>query len=156
MLTIFVILKKKTMKKILILLIITSPLFSMAQVNGAATKPVAENAVTYDNNTHVYAEVVVAYVQGKGNARIELSDSMKDIVTDKENMMKIENLKTARYANGVDALNAMNSQGFQLVSTYTIEARNGIEVHMVMEKSLRGNPAGRPGPAAKQPQRPSK
>ena len=125
------------MKRLILIALVCAPMMMMAQDrDGGATKPGAQNGTELDltANRYVYAEIVMTAGAGVTSARIEFGNNYKEILADKSAVVKMEALKAKRYTSAIDALNAMNSAGFKVVSSFTLDTRQGTEAHLIMEK----------------------
>ncbi|MCB0762652.1 MAG: hypothetical protein KDC12_14080 [Flavobacteriales bacterium] len=124
------------MKRLILLALICAPMFMAAQGRDTgASKPQADvSTVDYSGNRAIYAEVVVTTGQGVASARLEFGTDYKEIITNKEDVVKLEALKAKRYGSAIDALNALNSMGFKVVTSFTVDTRQGTEAHIILEK----------------------
>jgi hypothetical protein len=125
------------MKRLILIVLVCAPMMMMAQGrDGGATKPGAQGTSEVDmtGNRFIYAEIVLTTGAGTASARVEFGSNFKDILADKEAVVKMEALKAKRYTSAVDAINALNSEGFKVVTSFTTTTRQGSEAHIIMEK----------------------
>lgn len=137
------------MKRLILIALVCAPMMMLAQDReGGAVKPGAKNGTEIDvkSNRYIYAEIVVTSGTGVSSSRINFGDNFKTLLADKNDIVQMEALKAKRYPSSIDALNAMNSEGFKVVSSYTTDSRQGTEAHIIMEKVnvAKGTAPGRP------------
>ncbi len=134
------------MKRILIIAILCLPISLLAQTKGAPTKPQVAGT-DYSQNTMMYADIIVSMNQDRATVRLSFGDNYRDMNLSKAEIVKIENIKSMRFGNSVDALNSLNSLGFRYSGSYTVDTRNGSESHIIVEKSTKtsGSPRGAGG-----------
>jgi hypothetical protein len=143
------------MKKLLILALISAPLFGFSQTKptstaGSPTAPTKDKedpeskTLVYKPET-IYADIVITSVPNRPpSIRMDFGRDVMSNLTDKEIISEITMLKQLPFPTVPDALNFLASKGWHQTTQYTVTTPNGTETRLVVEKKIAKRP-GDPG-----------
>lgn len=80
---------------------------------------------------------LVAFTQANNEmVRFEADDMMLRMTRDQDFLKALENLRTYRFQNVVQALNVLASHGWEVRSSMVVRGRNGDEQHYLMARPV--------------------
>ena len=93
-----------------------------------------------NNQFLVFGELTVSRGATGDVVKFSIPATVAQTTRDRELLENMEDIQTFRYRNGLDALNILSSQGWELVTMYTTKKNKGEVRHYVMGYETIGNP----------------
>lgn len=144
------------MKKILLTALVCAPFMLMAQAKPATTttppaKDPNQKTMSYTPEA-IYSELIISENANKTtNIRFDFGRDVMDLLTDKDLIAHLTELRTMLFTTVADALNYCISKGWKLVTTYQINTSNIHETRLVLEKRITKKPGMEPAGGMQRP-----
>jgi sporulation-control protein spo0M len=121
------------MKKLILMLCLAIPMIGMSQTR----KTTQEMDGRVPNETKTYfGEVLIIDQQGRQIIRVNFDGNTGSAVSDKELRIEMENLKKTSFESVLQAVNTASLLGWKIGESFTIETKQGKEIHILMSKEL--------------------
>ncbi|MFM1930742.1 MAG: hypothetical protein RL226_45 [Bacteroidota bacterium] len=121
------------MKKLIMLLLIALPMVAFTQTR-KTTQEMDGKGVNEPEPKAYYGEVLVIDQQGRQIVRVNFDGATTAALMDKTVLDEIEKLRKTSFENILQAINTVSLMGWKVGDSFTVETRQGKEIHILISK----------------------
>ncbi|MCC6599216.1 MAG: hypothetical protein IT223_00915 [Crocinitomicaceae bacterium] len=138
------------MKKIIGILLFSTPFFFYSQTKGTtatapapaagtretAKAPAGQSKFGVFNPETIYIELIVGETTMGTSIRVDYGRELLNGLNDKELINQISDLRSASFSSVPDAMNYLTSIGFRYLSSYNVTVNTKSEAHLLFDRRL--------------------